>query len=128
MVPALPMVRGLDMSTLIDGQRLRALRHAKGWDQKTLAQQASVDPSVVSRLERGLQENITVAVLIGLAQSLDTSAEALLAPYRRPVEGELTHELGVEVAELQTLPTEQQHVVAAILRAYVSAVSDKPSS
>src|SRR5262245_12483214 len=59
------------MSDILDTQALRSLREAKGWDQQTLASAAGVDPSVVSRLERGLQVDLKASVLVGLAYALD---------------------------------------------------------
>jgi len=119
------MVRGLNMSTLIDGQKLRKLRQGRGWDQKTLAKQANVDPSIISRLERGLQENITVSVLIGLAKSLGVPVDALLVPYRETKQGELTYELSLAVGELPSLSAEHQRLVAAILQGCMSALSNE---
>lgn len=113
------------MSTLIDGQRLRTLRQARGWNQAALAHRAAVDPSIISRLERGLQENITVAVLVALAQALDVPVEALLTPYRQPAPAELVQELAVAVSELGSLSAEHQKLVAAILQGCLSALLGK---
>lgn len=111
------------MGTLIDGQGFRALRRARGWDQKTLADKAGVDPSLISRLERGLQDNVTTSALVGLAQTFDVPVDALLVPYRDQPSSSLVHELEVVVSNLPNLSPENQRLVAAILWGCLSALS-----
>src|SRR6185436_14361068 len=67
------------MADVINPQVLRALREARGWDQQTLATNADIDPSVVSRLERGVQHNLQASVLVVLAHALDVAVDTLLA-------------------------------------------------
>ena len=67
------------MADVINPQVLRALREARGWDQQTFATTAAVDPSVVSRLERGLQHNLKASVLVALTHALETPVDTLLA-------------------------------------------------
>jgi len=61
-------------------RNLRRLRVRRGLSQESLAVDAGVDRSYVSRLERGL-ENPTVAVLERLAAAVDASNRGVL---RRP--------------------------------------------
>lgn len=63
---------------------LRKLRVAKGLSQETLAVDAEVDRTYVSRMERGL-ENPTVAVLDRLARALSTE---IIAFFQKPRPGE----------------------------------------
>lgn len=60
----------------IVARNLRRLRVAKLLSQETLAVDAQVDRTYVSRLERGL-ENPTVAVLERLASALDADIREL---------------------------------------------------
>jgi transcriptional regulator with XRE-family HTH domain len=91
------------MNGILDTHTLRTMREAKGWDQATLAREAGVDQSVISRLERGIQGDL----------------RALLAtPY--PYEpATLSPELARVVADLAQLEESQQRHVAGILRAYI---------
>ena len=63
---------------------LRRLRVARGLSQESLAVDAEIDRTYVSRLERGL-ENPTVAVLDRLARTLESSICDLFV---QPQEGE----------------------------------------
>ena len=114
------------MSLVVDGQHLRALRQARGWDQRRLAHQAGVSPPVVSRLERGLQGDVNASVLVALARSLDTSVDALLVEYREPTPTEPIQELALVVSQLPSLSKDHQRLVAAILRACLSALANRP--
>ena len=61
------------------GKRLRALRHRAGLTQEALAERMrAVTPKQVQRVERGLA-NVTLAVLVAAAASLDVSVGALFA-------------------------------------------------
>lgn len=112
------------MSDVIDTKVLRALREAKGWDQQTLALHAGIDPSVVSRLERGLQVDLRASVLVALAHALALPVDAILAaPYQHSDPG-FGAELTVAIAALTSLSTGQQRQVAALLRAYMSVVPE----
>jgi transcriptional regulator with XRE-family HTH domain len=63
-------------------RNLRRLRVQRGLSQESLAVDASVDRTYVSRLERAL-ENPTVGVLDRLAKALDTRiAEFFVVPSR----------------------------------------------
>lgn len=109
------------MNRVIDPQTLRALRQAHAWDQQTLARAAAVDPSVVSRLERGLQSDLDASVLVALARSLGVPVDALLAvPTARTV-ADVVPELGAAVADVSHLPEAEQRHLAAMLRAYVTS-------
>lgn len=110
------------MSDVLDAGILRALREAKGWDQLTLARAAGIDPSVISRLERGIQGDLRASVLIALARALNTSVDSLLAAPYQPSESLLTLELATIIAELPQLPDVYQRHVASILRAYMSTL------
>lgn len=121
--PAILVLLVRNMSDVIDVQVLRALREAKGWDQLTLARAAGIDPSVISRLERGTQLDLRASVLVGIARALHTSVDSLLAP-AQPQRAPIALELAAVVAELDALPEAHQRHIAAILRAYLTALPE----
>jgi len=116
----------VSMEPVIDGAALRRLREVRNWDQSALARRAGISQSVVSRLERGLQDNLDAAVLIALARTLGTAVDALLAAPTQPDQAPLVSELAVIVPELARLPERDQRRVAAILQAYVRASDVAP--
>lgn len=65
-------------------RNLRRLRVARGLSQETLALEAGIDRTYVSRLERGL-ENPTVAVLEKVARAIDAE---IVEFFVRPRPGE----------------------------------------
>jgi transcriptional regulator with XRE-family HTH domain len=59
------------------GQRIRALRKARGWRQLDLAEQAGINENYVSDLELGRKE-ACLRTLSTLARALDIKLEELL--------------------------------------------------
>lgn len=112
------------MSSVIDGNVIRSIREAKRWDQLTLAQVADINPSVVSRLERGLQDDLRASVLVALARALEVPVDFLLHSSLRQVPIELTPELVEVLADLALLAPALQQQVAAILRGYLSTLPE----
>lgn len=107
---------------LLNTELLRALRVGRGWDQQTLARQAGVDPSVISRLERGLQDDMRASVLVALSRAFQIPVDLLLVePVAPPA---LSPDLTAAVAALGHLSPAQQRQVAALLQAYVAHVPD----
>lgn len=60
------------------GQRIRTARAVKGWSQERLADEAGIDRSYMSGIERGVR-NISVLKLIRLAKVLGVSGRELLS-------------------------------------------------
>jgi transcriptional regulator with XRE-family HTH domain len=58
------------------GSRVRVLRQAKGWSQEELADQAGVDRSYMSGIERGVR-NTSVLKLAAIAKALGAPLSAL---------------------------------------------------
>jgi len=110
------------MAELLDARVLRALREAQGWDQQTLAQHAGIDPSVVSRLERGLQDDLRASVLVAFARALTTPVDSLLLDI--PLPPRFDPDLTAALAKLDGLSSAQQRQIAALLRAYVATIPD----
>jgi transcriptional regulator with XRE-family HTH domain len=84
------------MSTIVDpvavfGERLRALRRARGWPIGQLASASGVSRAMISKVERG--ESSPTAVVLGkLSAALELSVSELLeaAPAGRPPAGGAT--------------------------------------
>ncbi len=114
------------MSAVLDGNVLRSLRESRRWDQATLAKRAGVSPPVVSRLERGLQDDLDASVLVALARSLDVPVDSLLIAGTQSVQPDLIAELVSAVARLPHLSVAQQTQVAAILQGYLSTLPEQP--
>jgi transcriptional regulator with XRE-family HTH domain len=60
------------------GERLKALRKAKGWTQQELADKAGLTPAFLSYLENGSRSG-SLESLLKLAEALGTEPELLLA-------------------------------------------------
>ena len=110
------------MESPIDPGVLRQRREAKGWNQRELARAASVDHSVVSRLERNLQSDVSVQVLLSLAKALDITVEDLLPPSARRQPWNISTELVAIVSQVAALSPFNQHQVTLLLRGYVAAL------
>lgn len=110
------------MAELLNAGTLRALRESRGWDQLTLAREAGVDPSVVSRLERNLQDDLRASVLVALARAFAVPVDALLV--EPAVVPPLGADLAAAIARLGALSLAQQRQVAALLTAYVQTLPE----
>jgi transcriptional regulator with XRE-family HTH domain len=113
-----------EIEPVIDIAALRALREARGMDQQTLAAQAGIAKSVVSRLERGHQKDFRASVLIRLAQTLGTTVDALLLTPEPPPQPTFSGELAAVLPDVQILSRLHQRRIAALLRAYLSVMPD----
>ena len=58
------------------GSRIRRLRQQKGWSQEALADQAGVDRSYMSGIERGVR-NVSVLSLAKIAKALGVPLSTL---------------------------------------------------
>src|SRR5437763_1187510 len=108
----------------INGPLLRALRDAKKLEQKQVAELAGIHPSVVSRMEQGLQSNFKLSVIAAVAQVLDTGIDALLIPVQTSASDPLDDELAAVVPLLARLPVDHQRRIAALLRTYITTVAE----
>ena len=113
------------VDNIIASRTLRALREAHGWDQQTLAARAGITSPVISRLERGLQVDLRVSVLMALARALEIPVDTLLNVADVPHQAEQTPELTAAIGRLQQLPLRKQKQAAAILQGYLSSLEDE---
>jgi transcriptional regulator with XRE-family HTH domain len=70
-------VSGLQSAKRALGKRIRELRQKKGWSQSAFASLCSIDPSYVSRIERG-NTNLRYSILYIIARKLEVSLFSLL--------------------------------------------------
>ena len=66
---------------LINAAKITELRESRGWDQRQLAKEANIDPSVISRLERSLQSDTRLSVIVAIATALKVDVQTLLYSY-----------------------------------------------
>jgi len=85
--------------------------------QRELARASGVAASVISRVERGLQADLKVSVLVALSDALRVPVGELLLTAQRPVPAELSQELAAVVAVLARRPEEQQQLGAGVVLA-----------
>jgi transcriptional regulator with XRE-family HTH domain len=67
-------------TTVIDGRRLQQLRRQRGLSQESLAYQAGVSPTTVTRLERQACVPCRTQTLGRLARALGELPEAITCP------------------------------------------------
>lgn len=60
-------------------KRIRELRLSQKLTQEQLAEQANIDPSVLSRIERGTRTNIRITTLDKLIHALNTDYQTLFS-------------------------------------------------
>ncbi len=109
------------MRNTINAQAIRSMREVKGWDQQSLARAAEIDPSVVSRLEGGHQDDLKASVLVALARALNVPIDALVGG-PADLESGYVLELTAVLPEVARLTEAQQRQVAAILRGYLDTL------
>lgn len=66
------------------GQRVRALRHAKGWSQRQLAHVAGLSLATVTNVEAE-RHGATLHTVVALADVLDTTVAVLAGEQPAPV-------------------------------------------
>lgn len=63
------------------GERVRELRHAKGWTQERLAEEAGLNSVQISHIERGANEP-KLTTILRLARAFGMTASELLRQFR----------------------------------------------
>ena len=108
--------------SILDNQRITDLRKTKGWEQRDLAHAAKVNPSVISRLERGLQEDFKLSVIFAIASALDVTVDDLLTPSKRHSTPQITSSLQAAVNRLSKHSPPTQNRVAGAIVGYLSVL------
>ncbi len=99
------------------GNKIKLLRHEKGWSQDELAYHAGIDGRQISRYEND-KVTPSVDVVIKLAKALDVSVDHLLiddAP-RRPLH-EPASKLTAKIMHLENMSEEDEASLLHVLNA-----------
>jgi transcriptional regulator with XRE-family HTH domain len=96
----------------------------RGWGQRDLASTAGINQSVLSRLERDLQDDVMLSVVAALAGAFEVSIDSLTARTNTP-KGQVIPELNALMEILGTQPKEVQQQVAGVIRGYLSTMPDQ---
>jgi transcriptional regulator with XRE-family HTH domain len=111
---------------LFNGPLMRHLREKKGWDQQTLAREADVHPSVISRLERGSQHDVRLSVVSAIAATLEVPIDDLVREGKLHSSLEpsspVIADLEILIRELGDRPVEVQRQVVGMVRGFLSAL------
>src|SRR5258708_38169293 len=70
---------GNNSVSIVNGDKIAELRRQRGWGQRDLAAEAQIDPSVISRLERNLQDDCMLSIVIAIAEALGVTVDELLS-------------------------------------------------
>lgn len=108
----------------INGDKILELRKARGWEQQDLADAANVARSVISRMERSIQSDFQVAVLIAVATALGVSMESLLMPEYQQEPPTLTAELQSAMNQLSERPSAVQKLAASVINGLLNGLDD----
>jgi transcriptional regulator with XRE-family HTH domain len=107
---------------LINGARIAELRGQRGLGQRELAAAAQIDHSVISRLERNLQDDCMVSALFAIASILGVPVDDLLHHGQQAVTLNLAPELQAAINQLGQRSPVIQRQAAGILNGYISTL------
>ena len=107
--------------SILNKEMIQMLRENKGWDQTALASAAGIHRSIISRIERGLQDDLRLSIAMAIAKALGVPVDALLGDKTVP-EQKLSTELEALTLQLMHLPEEIQSQAAGILRGYLNTL------
>ncbi|MEM9955029.1 MAG: helix-turn-helix transcriptional regulator [Chloroflexota bacterium] len=111
------------MSTWIDGNKIAVLRKQKQMDQTELANQAGIAQSVVSRMERNMQVDYKLSVVIAVANALDVGIEDIVENnIHLTQEDKLEPELKSLLRELPSLDGKSQRIIAKTMKTLIDAL------
>ena len=105
----------------INNARITELRRKRKWEQQQLAKEAGVAKSVISRLERGLQDDFKISVIAAVAKALGVSVDSLLLHSQVDTD-DIDGELQEIMLKLSKQPKTIQRQAAGILRGYLATL------
>lgn len=114
--------------SFLDRTKITQLREQRGWDQKDLADAAGVNPAVISRLERNLQEDFKLSVAISLARALGVTVDHIISEEFRSQNLVFSPELLSAISHLASYPFHVQSRIAAVIEAYLAAIDREERS
>lgn len=104
----------------IDGKKVVVLRKQQGLDQTQLAEAAGIAQSVISRMERGMQVDYKLSVVVSIARVLGVPVDTLLADGAdlNPFDPELQ----AIITELEKRDAQTQRIAARTLRGLLNGL------
>ncbi len=108
---------------ILDIELIQNLRKQKGWEQKDLAHAAGVNPAVISRLERGLQTDFKLSVIVAIALALDVSIDTLITQEYHILPMNLDPLLLASLNRLSLSGENKQKTIASIIDAFLTSYS-----
>ena len=108
----------------IDGNKIAKLRNQQGLALRELAVKAQVDHSVISRLERNLQDDCMVSAVVSIALALGVTVDDLLTDSQQATNSRLTPEFQAVSNELAQQSAKVQRQAAHILRGYIASLDE----
>lgn len=110
---------------MLNIEKITQLRKNRGWEQGELAQIANVNPSVISRLERGLQDDFKLSVIIKIANALDVPIDDLLNKSDVEKPYELSPELNSAINRIRRHSLTIQNRIAGMINGYLSVLESE---
>ncbi|MCA0458504.1 MAG: helix-turn-helix transcriptional regulator [Chloroflexi bacterium] len=112
--------------SILDKQLITNLRKQKGWEQKDLAEAAGINPAVVSRLERGIQTDFKLSIIVAIANALDVEVDDLLQKNDNVSRISRLHpQLQSSLSRLSNYPLSEQKLIAAIIDAFLKEIESE---
>ena len=109
---------------ILNVTRIKTLREQKHWDQQDLARNAQVARSVISRLERGLQDDFKLSVITSIAHALGVTVDSLLDDTQQAIKPVFSPKLQATLIDLSKQANTVQNHVAAIIQGYLTALKN----
>lgn len=106
----------------INGEKIAALRKQHGLDQLQLAKAADVAQSVISRMERGMQSDYKLSVIVSVARVLGVTVEDLLE--QGDNKGQLDPELQAVISILESRDKRTQRLAARTIRGLLAGLDE----
>lgn len=92
------------MDSLVDGEKVAALRTQQKIGLRELAIKAGVDHSVISRLERNIQKDCMLSAVMAIASALGVTVDDLLRDGQRAKDESLTPEFQAVINDFAQQP------------------------
>lgn len=99
---------------------IQRLREQRGWDQKRLASESQVNPSVISRLERGVQQDFKLSVVLAIARALNIDISTIVQ--QDEYETDVVEDLQVAIRRCVIQPHTVQRQIAGMINGLLNVV------
>jgi transcriptional regulator with XRE-family HTH domain len=109
---------------LVNGEKIVELRQKRRWSQSDLSAAAHVDHSVISRLERNLQPDCMLSIIIAIANALGVTVDELLVETEQMTLGKLSPELRAAIHQLAQKGQRIQRQAGLILDGYLASLEE----